>query len=221
MECLAFTCKIKRNKTFAKEIRLKKEALVNEAISWAGNTQKGKLIYHDLWESSNKRFKVSLGKYGKEYIFDGSFDHVFHYFQEVYKYNEKALEILGCLMFRNAFLVDHINANDHFTYVPPTEAILYLQNNLPPIEGIEIETYLHYLDAIAWNEDTKYYTLGYDIHSGIGRKNNMLTYAHIIAVLLGKASLAKLCSSFSRPPIGVSAISFDTASTAFPSLKIQ
>lgn len=67
MECLAFTCKIKRNKTFAKEIRLKKEALVNEAISWAGNTQKGKLIYHDLWESSNKRFKVSLGKYGKEY----------------------------------------------------------------------------------------------------------------------------------------------------------
>ena len=49
MECLAFTCKIKRNKTFAKEIRLKKEALVNEAISWAGNTQKGKLIYHDLW----------------------------------------------------------------------------------------------------------------------------------------------------------------------------
>lgn len=124
-------------------------------------------------------------------------------------------------MFRNAFLVDHINANDHFTYVPPTEAILYLQNNLPPIEGIEIETYLHYLDAIAWNEDTKYYTLGYDIHSGIGRKNNMLTYAHIIAVLLGKASLAKLCSSFSRPPIGVSAISFDTASTAFPSLKIQ
>ena len=48
MECLAFTCKIKRNKTFAKEIRLKKEALVNEAISWAGNTQKGKLIYHDL-----------------------------------------------------------------------------------------------------------------------------------------------------------------------------
>lgn len=251
MECLAFTCKIKRNKTFAKEIRLKKEALVNEAISWEGNTQKGKLIYHDLWESSNKRFKVSLGKYGKEYylntvqwkngnkgnnpndmkptvyidgneyIFDGSFDHVFHYFQEVYKYNEKALEILGCLMCRNAFLVDHISVNGHFTYVPPTEAILYLQNTLPPIEGIEIETYLHYLDAIAWNEDTKYYTLGYDIHSGIGRKNNMLTYAHIIAVLLGKASLAKLCSSFSRPPIGVSAISFDTASTAFPSLKIQ
>lgn len=65
MECLAFTCKIKRNKTFAKEIRLKKEALVNEAISWAGNTQKENLFimtYGNLQTKGLRFHWVSMEK---------------------------------------------------------------------------------------------------------------------------------------------------------------
>lgn len=201
--------------------------------------------------SIDGRCKVGVGKFGKEYYvntiswkngtkgnnpndmrpfvcidgemreFDSSFDHIFHFFQDVSKINDKALEVLGCLMYRNAFLIDHKEINGILTYCPPQEAINYLNTVIPIYDGISIEAYLHYMEAIAWNEDVKYDTLGYDVHSGIGRQNNMLTYAHIISIFMGVGSIAKLCSQFSRPPIGVSAIPQSVAKEAFPWLKIR
>ena len=90
-------------------------------------------------------------------------------------------------MVRNAYLLDH---DDSLQYAPPAEAIEYLNSAISEYEGISVEAYLHYLEMIALNEDVKYYTLGYDVHSGTGRKNNLLTYAHLIAILLGKGSLS-------------------------------
>lgn len=106
-------------------------------------------------------------------------------------------------------------------YNPPMDAIKEIESIMDNYNGISIEAFIHYLDAIGYNEEVKYYGLGYNFKGGIGRKNNMLTYANIIAVLMGKASFYKLCGSFSRPPIGVSPITIQNAMEAFPELEIK
>lgn len=248
MKSLELKDAIIRNKAFQAEAKRKRQKLIEIAQSLPGKTTNGEFLYHEIWKSDDSRFIVGVGKFGKEYYsnsikwkdghkgnnpndmkptiwvegkemsFDGSFDHVFNFFQEVSHKDSRALEILGALMYRNAHVQDH---NDELKYQPPREAIEYLNQAFPLYDGISIEAYLHYLEMIAWNEDVKYSTLGYDPNKGPGRLNNMLTYAHIIAVLLGKASFAKLCSSFSRPPVGVSPITYKDAQVAFPELNIR
>jgi len=249
--------KLSRNATFASKVRAKKKCMIDEAISWKGSANREDLIYHDLWASKDGKYNVKLGKFGKEYHlttikhkdgtvgnnpndmhptvyvdgvirdFDGSFDHVFNFFQEVSEKSKDALRILGCLVFRNSLLLDHKLVNDEngissYRYQPSEDAISFISERFPLYDGIPIEAYLHYMEAIAWNEDVKYYTLGYDVFKqGTGRTNNMKTYANLIAVLLGKASFVKLCSSFSRPPVGVSPITNNAALEAFPELKIK
>lgn len=248
MECLRFQNPIKRNRNFNQSVNQKRIQLINEAIALSGNTD-GTYIYHELWKKND--YKVSLGKYGKEYYlsnirwknnqlgnnpndmkptifhnneeipFDGSFDHVFVFFQELSRVSLDALRVLGELMYRNSFLEDHINRNGILRYEPNPQAVSYITDVFPIYDRIPTEVYLYYLEAIALNEDVKYHTLGYDISSGIGRKNNLQTYAHVIAVLLGKAPLSKLCSQFSRPPVGVSPITTKLAEEVYPCLDIR
>lgn len=248
MESLKINEKFSRNQDFNQKVKEKKEALILKGKELPGQSEKGNYDYHIAWQSQDGRYKVGVGKYGKEYYlqsitwkdghkgnnpndmrptvwvdgaemeFDGSFDHVFNFFQQVSHADTRALEILGCLMFRNAYLLDH---DEELNYRPSQEAIDYINSVIPEYEGISVEAYLHYLEMIAWNEDVKYHTLGYDVHTGTGRRNNMLTYAHIIAILLGKGSLSKLCSSFSRPPVGVSPIPQGLAKEVFTDLEIE
>lgn len=248
MESLRITEKFSRNKDFNQKVKDKKEGLIQKGKELPGQTEKGQFDYYIAWQSDDGRYKVGVGKYGKEYYlqtiswkdghkgnnpndmcptvwvdgreveFDGSFDHVFNFFQQVSHIDTRALEILGCLMFRNAYLLDH---DEKLKYHPSKEALEYLNRVIPEYEGISVEAYLHYMEMIAWNEDVKYHTLGYDVHTGIGRRNNMLTYAHIIAILLGKGSLSKLCSQFSRPPVGVSPIAQSLAKEVFTDLTLE
>ncbi|MCA9327294.1 hypothetical protein KDA14_02075, partial [Candidatus Saccharibacteria bacterium] len=75
------------------------------------------------------------------------------------------------------------------------------------IYGVPPLVFLHYLNALALNEDVKYHTLGYDIVTGTGRRNNMLTCVNLIGVFLGGVSIVEFAGQFSRPPAGISAIS--------------
>ena len=248
MDALKIDIKSSRNGNFRAAVRARKNALIQKALALPGQTVWRTFDNHVEWMSADGRYKVGVGKFGKEFYsntitwrdghkgnnpndmhptvwadgvekeFDGSFDHVFTFFQYVSRIDTAALEVLGCLMFRNAFLLDH---NADLQYCPPQEAIDYLNKVIPVYEGISVEAYLHYLEMIAWNEDVKYSTLGYDVHAGTGRENNMLTYAHLIAVLLGRGSLSKLCSQFSRPPVGVSPITIAAAKDAYPMLGIE
>lgn len=248
MDTLKINEKIPRNRAFNAAVKTRKQSLIDYGISLPGQMTAGKYDFVTRWTSGDGRYKVGVGKFGKEYYlstirwkngqkgnnpndmkptvwldgkeidFDGSFDHVFNFFQYVSKTDMRALEILGCLFFRNAYLLDH-DAN--MNYAPPQEAIDYLNKVIPTFEGISTEAYLHYLEMIAWNEDIKYHTLGYDVHTGIGRRNNMLTYVHIITILMGKGSLSKLCSQFSRPPVGVSPVSLTLAQQVFSELALQ
>ena len=248
MNSLRIQEKVSRNTDFNNAVKYKKIRLIENAIALNGYNVQGSFDFHTMWESKDGKYRIGVGKYGKEYYsdsirwkdghkgnnpndmrptiwkddaaieFDGSFDHVFNFFQQVSKIDSRALEILGCLMVRNAYLLDH---DDSLQYAPPAEAIEYLNSAISEYEGISVEAYLHYLEMIALNEDVKYYTLGYDVHSGTGRKNNLLTYAHLIAILLGKGSQSKLCSQFSRPPLGVSPISIALARETFPELGLE
>lgn len=225
---------ITRNESFNTTVQNKKELLVDKGISLSGDIRKGKFHYHVQWTSDDNRFKVGVGKFGKEYYlntikyndghkgnnpndmypviwvddvkkeFDGSFKGIYNFFKWVSENDKKSLEYIGYLCYRNAYLFDH---DKNHVYNPPKEIINYLYNHLPLYNDISVECFLHYLEMISWNEDVKYSTLGYDISKGYGRRNNLLTYVHIILVLLGESDLMKLCSELSRPPVGVAPIS--------------
>lgn len=240
-----------RNSTFSKFVKERKAICVSFAIKLPGNPAAPD-IFSWFWESPDAKYKVGVGKFGKEYRwlqshrkdgsygnnpndmmpsimkdgklldFDGSFDHVFRFIQWASQKSFEAARVLGALFYRNAKMVDHQeDGNGNLIYMPPSEVIAYLRDTLGEYEGISVEAYLHYLDAIALNEDVKYSSLGYDINTGTGRENNMLTYAHLAAILIGEGSLAKLCSQFSRPPVGVSPIPQNVAVVAFPDLNIR
>ena len=168
----------------------------SSSIRWQNGTQ----------GNNPSDMRPTVSKNGQILDFDGSFDHVFSFFQQVQKVaGDAILEIL---------------VSGNYYYNPNSSVVSKIVGAFPEYDGISTEAYLHYIDAIAQNEDTKYSTLGYDVSAGTGRINNMLTYAHIIAVLLGKAPLSKLCASFSRPPVGVSPITYATAQITFPDLNL-
>ena len=80
---------------------------------------------------------------------------------------------------------------------PPIEATSFLQETIGKHYEIPIEVFLHYIDAIAWQEDVKYYTLGRGVNTDIGRTNNLLTYAHFCACLLKRAHWAEMLNRYS------------------------
>jgi hypothetical protein len=144
-------------------------------------------------------------------------------FDEMQKLNDAdpiAVEIVGCLLYRSAYMIDHVEVKPGiWRYQPAPEVIQALQRRLPVAEGVPIEAFLHFLDALAWNEDVKYHTLGYDVvRKGTGRKNNLLTCANLIGVLLNKVRISKFAGTFGRPPVGISPISNSEAFRVFPDL---
>ena len=115
------------------------------------------------------------------------------------------LELFGMLIFRTAFMLDHKqNQEGKWRYIPPKEALSLLKKRLPEIGGVPIDVFLYFLDVLALNEDVKMHTLGYEnAQHDYGRVNTLLTFAHLVAVLLNRRSLAKFAGSFARPPSGM------------------
>ncbi len=228
-----------RNNDFFRnaELRMKHE-LICEAISYPGTTPLEHMTYTEVWTDGHH--SVMFGKYGKEYYrevkknkndmaptifcngkvcdYDASFRAIFRLSEELKKNgDEKSLLLLGCLFVRNAFLVDHHQiSNVGIRYVIPELVKQYLEKSVVTHAGIPIIPFLMYVDAIAWQEDVKYTTLGKKETSDIGRKNNMLTYARFVACLLGRSSYAEMLNKFS---MGVSALPKKEISTVFPELK--
>jgi hypothetical protein len=133
--------------------------------------------------------------------------------------NTLALELIGCLLFRSAFMLDHEEMEPAcWRYVPPASVVADIEKWTPTAADLPIQVFLHLIEALALNEDVKYKTLNYDIQKGYGRRNNLATCAHIVAVFLGRASLVKFAGSLARPPSGVAPITRVGAEAAFPLL---
>ncbi len=115
------------------------------------------------------------------------------------------LELLGTLIFRMAFMLDYHKGKLHkWRYVPPAKALTALQKRIPRVGSVPVEVFLYFLDVLALNEDVKMHTLGYEnAKHDYGRINTLLTFAHLIGVLLNRCSLAKFAGAFARPPAGM------------------
>lgn len=160
---------------------------------------------------------------GKKVEYDGSFSAIFKEFVKLYKSRE-ALQVLGALLVRNAYLLDHQRVGINWRYSPPKDKIDFLNNYCSNFLGMPALIFLYYIELIALNEDTKYSTLGYDISQGYGRKNNILTYAHIVMLLSQKheqdegsflLSFLGFAGRLSSPPVGLNPISLKRAREYF------
>ena len=154
-----------------------------------------------------------------------SFEDVFEIIDRLKRGNEEVLDVLGTLFCRMSLLADHEYEpafGGDVVYKIPEKSLQFLEENTNPEEelaGLPPYALLHLLDALAWQEDVKYHTLGHNIHSGTGARNNLLTYAHAIAVFLNRRSFSKFAGSFARPPAGISALPYTQMVDFFPLLK--
>lgn len=164
-----------------------------------------------------------------EILYDGkllennaTFRDIFRVIEIIKRANESGLELMGCLLSRSAFMADHKEISPgKWRYDPPIELMDRLTKSIPSMYGVPAEVFMHYLNALALNEDTKYYTLGHDITKDTGRKNNLLTCVNLIGVFLDKVSIVDFAGSFSRPPTGISAISMKKMWEIFPELSLE
>lgn len=144
-------------------------------------------------------------KVGKDYTFEDMFEHIEHLMHS----DLFGLELLGSLLFRAAFMLDHKeDRKGNLRYSPPKEVVEILKSRIGNVEEIPVEVFLHFLEVLSLNEDIKVNQGGYgEFTKDYGRINTLLTFVHLIAVLLNRKSLAKFAGSFARPPSGMAPIS--------------
>jgi len=83
-----------------------------------------------------------------------------------------ALQVMGALFFRNAYMLDHIEIEPGiWRYRPPEASISYLEAANPLIGEVPVRTLLHLIEALALNEDVKYNPPGDSIDAS-GRSSN-------------------------------------------------
>lgn len=136
---------------------------------------------------------------------DLTFEALFEQIEHLMRADMLGLELLGTLIFRLAFMLDHTkDAKGHWRYIPPPKALEVLLKRIPVIGDTPSDVFLYFLDVLALNEDVKMHTLGHEnARHDYGRVNTLLTFAHLIAVLLNRRSLAKFAGAFARPPSGM------------------
>ncbi|MDP2749863.1 MAG: hypothetical protein Q8O89_03465 [Nanoarchaeota archaeon] len=219
---------------------------VDEAISLKSGKNQDNKEYHEFYKVEN--YRICFGKPGKEAapdykslrgknvndmtptLFIGkekhentfSFDNIFEMLNYIGKKDEEALELIGCVIFRCAYMLDHHkDAKGRWRLTLPEPVITAIESKIEEVQDIPVKVFLYVLEAIALNEDVKYHTLNMNplLKEGTGRRNNLLTYCHLISILLGRLPFAKFAGSFARPPIGISALTQKDTFTAFPLLK--
>src|SRR3989338_3601492 len=92
---------------------------------------------------------------------DLTFSELFEQIEHLMRADMFGLEILGMLIFRMAFMLDHKQDTDkHWRYNIPNESLIMLNKRLPKIGDVSTDVFLYFLDILALNEDVKVHTLG-------------------------------------------------------------
>ncbi len=215
--------------------RSRRNAMLLEAISWPkGKSQKKRKIT-EIYKSGNfivaagkpgkeaaadfKRKNYVTGKItnnpndmnpfvmkkGIKIGDDLTFEALFEQIEHLMRADIFGLELLGMLIFRMAFMLDHHQSQkDHWRYIPPSKSLALLKKRLPKIGEVPAKVFLYFLDVLSLNEDVKMHTLGHkNAQHDYGRVNTLLTFTHLIAALLNRRSLAKFAGAFARPPSGM------------------
>jgi len=137
---------------------------------------------------------------------DLTFGQMFDLLGQCAKSSEDGLLILAAMLYRNGFCLDHTHSDGQVRLEIPSYSLSILKKEMSHLGEFPIETFIYFMDVLAMNEDAKVHALGREKFERYGRTNTLLTFTHVIAVLLGRVSLAKLCGSFARPPSGMAAI---------------
>jgi len=223
----------------ASELRTKS---IDDAVGLSTGPSRSELHYHDLW--SQGEYTVGVAKPGKEterknpnindmwpYIRKGNvleeksatFDDIFKELEHMGNGSKYALELLGCLLARSAFMLDHKIELGRVIYAPPMEVVAEIEKYFPRMFNVPLLVFLQYLEAIALNEDVKYQRRlnqrGQAYSKDAGRPNNLLTCAHLISVLLGRTGIVTFATGFAKQR-GVSAIRGKSLAHAFPMLDL-
>lgn len=224
----------------AKALRAKS---IEDAVSLAAGPSRSDMQHHVLWEGDG--YEVGVGKPGKEterknpnpydmWPFirkDGrfeersaSFGDIFHELEHMSNKSRYSLELLGCLLARSALMLDHAEENGRVIYRPSTVVLDEIKKDIPLMFHVPLGVFLHYLEMIALNEDVKYQknlnAKGKSYSKSAGRPNNLLTCAHLIAVLLGRAGIVDFAYGFAQQR-GVSAIKLAQLPSCFPLLELD
>jgi|SRR3990167_4029796 len=215
--------------------RPRRKEMLNEAIRWPKGKSQEKRITSEIYRSgvfvigvgkpgkeaapAFKRRHYITGeitnnpndmnpfvmKRGKKVGNDLTFGTLFEQIEHLMRADMFGLELLGTLIFRMAFMLDHEkNKKNQWRYLPPKKSLSVLRKRLPRIGEVPVDVFLYFLDVLALNEDVKMHTLGHEnAQHDYGRVNTLLTFAHLVAVLLSRRSLAKFAGAFARPPSGM------------------
>ncbi len=157
----------------------------------------------------------------------GGFNDIFRLLSQCKKDEQKdVLRAFVVLFLRNAFLLDHevkeISGKKYYSYNPIPKLIEFICENQPEFEDVPMEVYIHFLDAIALNEDVKYWTKGRinTPSKDFGRVNNMRTYIYCICCHLGLMEWHDYAYSLITSG-GVATIPYPKIVEYFPELNVK
>lgn len=144
---------------------------------------------------------------GKKIEKDLTFQEIFEEVEKMKRADLFGLELFGMLIFRMAFMLDHKeDSNGNIRYFPDKQLLEILEKRIPEISEKKIKPFLFYLDILGLNEDIKVNEGGHGLSGDYGRINTLLTFSHLIAVLLNRRPLFKFAGQFSRPTSGMAPI---------------
>jgi hypothetical protein len=136
-----------------------------------------------------------------------------------------ALEILGRLFVCGAYMAYHHEVSPGVWRIRDDAEMLKVWSDLENcvahtshVQGnIPMRVFVHLVDAIGLQEDTKYVTRNGRIAGTTGRPNNLATCASFSACLLRRASWSELCGRMARR--GVAPLSQQAARQLFPPMQ--
>ena len=89
-----------------------------------------------------------------------SFTEIFELFEDLRDKDVESLELLGCILFRMAYMLDHeLNSENNFRLSLLDHTTNKLMERFPELGGLPIRAFIYYLEVISLNEDVKYDTL--------------------------------------------------------------
>ena len=206
----------------------------------SGNRVMGVNNPHDMFpyvEHNNVLMSVKRRhlKNGKVKVTPWTFEHLFSLIEGAYSSPEMqlALELLGSIMVRIAFMLDHEEDSSGLIRLSlPEMATKEMTRRLPELgEGewaTPIEAVIYFLDILGFNEDIKVDVCGYrnltreyargPKSQDNGRTNTLLTISHMLAAVLHRRPIGEFAYGLHRG-MGMNAMSKGTIQPAYPLLS--
>lgn len=210
-------------------LRLKeRHASVLEAMSWDAGADPERPVWTPVYFRG--AYQVGVDKPGKESIREGedlnahdmrpsirtlggvevdpqprSFGEMWASFEALADQGEHAaLVVLGRLLFRNAYFLDHVESQKgRWRYQPPEEVLDFLAKSGHGDGHMSRDLLVYLVELVALNEDVKYWDrLGrsgkpHDMKS-VGRVNNLMTALRFVLIHLGLLSFTAMIDSMTR-----------------------